>query len=330
MSTFKVEVVALPAFTKHPNADSLFLTNIYDYPVIFNTANGYKEGELVAYIPVDAVVPMTPEWAFLGDSPRSHRIKAKKLRGIFSMGLLVRAPEGSNVGDDVSERLGIVKYECPEPAFLGGENEKDPGFIPSYTDIENYRRYSHVLVEGEPVILTEKLHGCNGRFVYHSKTDRLWVGSRTCIKKEDPNNLWWKIADRLNFRERLKQIPDKVIYGEVIGQVQDLRYDAKTNEYFFRVFDVFDILTGRYLDFDAAQAVIKEIGLEPVPILHRGPWNRELLALCEGKSTLANHVREGFVVRPEKERYSNEAGRVIFKMIGEGYLLRKGETTEYH
>lgn len=330
MSTFKVEVVALPPFTKHPNADSLFITSIYDYPVIFNAANGYKEGDLVAYIPVDSVVPMTEEWAFLGDSTRSHRIKAKKLRGIFSMGLLVRAPEGCQVGEDIANRLGITKYEPPEPAFMGGENEKDPGFIPCYTDIENYRRYRHVLNEGEPVVLTEKLHGCNARFTYHTETDRLWVGSRSCIKKEDANNLWWKVAEIFNLRERLKTAPNKVFYGEIFGQVQDLKYGAKTTEYFLRMFDVFDVQTGRYLDFDDAQALIEKVGLTSVPVLYRGPWNKQLLELAEGKSTLAEHVREGFVVRPVKERYSNEAGRVIFKMIGEGYLLRKGDTTEYH
>jgi len=40
-------------------------------------------------------------------------------------------------------------------------------------------------------------------------------------------------------------------------------------------------------------------------------------------------MREGFVVRSRIERFDNNAGRIIFKMIGEEYLLRK-DGTEYH
>lgn len=331
MSTFKVEVVKLPPFEKHPNADRLFVTKIFDYPVIFNCDNGYEEGDLVTYIPADSVVPMTEEWSFLGDSERSHRIKAKKLRGIFSMGMLMPAPEGSKPGDDVAEQLGIIKYETPEPLTLGGENEKDPGFIPCYTDIEGYRRYSHVLTEGEPVVIVEKVHGCNGRFMWHKGTKRLWIGSRTCIKREDASNLWWKVAYQYKLAEKLgSNCPNLVFYGEVFGQVQDLKYGANKDEHFLRFFDVFDIEKGHYLDFDDAMSAIEHAGLEAAPVLYRGPWNKDLLALAEGKSTLANNVREGFVVRPEKERWDDEVGRVILKMIGEGYHLRKGNRTEYH
>lgn len=38
----------------------------------------------------------------------------------------------------------------------------------------------------------------------------------------------------------------------------------------------------------------------------------------------ADHVREGFVVKPIRERQDPRLGRVFLKMAGEGYLLRKG------
>lgn len=40
---------------------------------------------------------------------------------------------------------------------------------------------------------------------------------------------------------------------------------------------------------------------------------------------LAVYVREGFVVKPLRERYHPRLGRVILKRHGEGYLLRKKE-----
>lgn len=329
MSSFKVEVIQLPNFGKHPNADRLFITNIFAYPVIFNADNGYKVGDLVAYIPVDAVVPMTPEWAWLGDTARSHRIRAKKLRGIFSMGLLTPAPEGAVPGDDVAAKLGIVKYDPPEPMETGGSDERDPGFIPAYTDIQNYRRYSHLIKEGENVILTEKIHGCNARFVFHTETNRLWVGSRSKIKLDDSTNLWWKVAENYGLREKLAKAPDHIFYGEAYGQVQDLKYGAKQGECFLRFFDVYSISAGRYLNYDDAIAKITEVGLEPVPVLFRGPWSTSLVDLADGKSTLADNIREGFVVRPEAERFNMEVGRTVLKVVGQGYLLRK-DGTEHH
>jgi hypothetical protein len=56
----------------------------------------------------------------------------------------------------------------------------------------------------------------------------------------------------------------------------------------------------------------------------RGPWQESLTeTLCEGKSLIASHTREGFVAKPSKERYHHSLGRVILKSVGQGYLLRK-------
>lgn len=132
MSDFKVEVVQLGAVTKHPNADRLDLTNVYadpatgagGYTVIFETGQ-YKEGDLAVFVPVDSVVPETNEWAWLwGGVPnptlRKRRVKAKRIRGIFSCGMLTGIPEtikgefpGNVLGLDVAERCGITKYVDP-------------------------------------------------------------------------------------------------------------------------------------------------------------------------------------------------------------------------
>jgi RNA ligase (TIGR02306 family) len=332
MSSFKVEVIRMPKFGRHPNADRLHIVSIFGYCVIFaNEEHNFVEGDLVAYIPVDSVVPMTPEWEWLGEQ-KHHRIRAKKLRGIFSMGLLTRAPEGSQPGDDVAAKLGIVKYEPPEPTFMGGSNEREPGFFPRYTNIEHFRRYPHTIKEGEAVVVTEKIHGCNGRFLWCNhegdpyEAPRLWVGSHHCVKRPDSRNLWWKMADQYGLREKLKAFPDHIFYGEVYGAIQDLKYGFAKGDTALRIFDVYDVKGGRYLDFENALTMAKAAGLDWVPILYRGPWSEGLKSLADGPSTLADHMREGFVVRPEQERWDPEVGRVILKYVGEDYLLRKGGT----
>ena len=48
--------------------------------------------------------------------------------------------------------------------------------------------------------------------------------------------------------------------------------------------------------------------------------------LAEGQSPLSKHtnVREGWVLRPVRERVHESLGRVLLKRHGEGFLTRKG------
>lgn len=379
MSEFKITVVKLGPMIPHPNADTLNITKVFDYQVI-TKKDGFKEGDLVVYIPVDSVVPDTEEWHFLcplddnkqprfpvGQVPEKYRvIEAKKLRGVFSQGMLaplperksfnvtddsLDAPDGATIftespdcpfktwyhrscdewvpvpfkeGDAVGDIMGITKYESPMPATTGGEVEAPPkGWVfPIYTDIEGMRRYPNIIQEGEEVVLTEKLHGANARFVHDGR--RLWVGSHGQIKKLDPErpNIWWQLVPSEINEKMLEDFPFHVFFGEVYGQVQDLRYGIKSGVR-FRVFDVYDVKGQKYLDHDDAVSMATMCDLEWVPTLYRGQWKESLKELCEGTSTLAENVREGFVVKPVKERWDPQIGRVVLKMHGQGYLLRK-------
>jgi len=320
MSSFKVEVVRIGDVRKHENADTLSITQVFNFPVIFRTGE-YAGGDLAAYVPVDAVVPETPEWEFLGGH---RRIRAKRLRGVFSMGLLTPAPSGAGEGDDVTEVLGITKYEPPIPQEMGGECEADPGFIPRYTDIENFLRYSDKIAPGSEVVITEKIHGANARFV-HDGT-RLWVGSHGQIKAPSETNMWWRAARAAGLEEKLATVPGLVFYGEAYGDVQDLKYGAGRGQVFVRFFDVLNSKDRTYLDWEEAQALLAELELPGVPVLYRGalPDMTGLRALTETPSALAGNMREGIMIRPPVEQWDDEAGRVIFKLIAEQYLLRKG------
>lgn len=328
MTEFRCPVVRVGPVEPHQNADALEIVKVWGYPVVIRKGQ-FKPGDLAVYIPVDAIVPDLPEWGFLNGS---RRVKAKKLRGVFSMGLLTEASSLLSEGDDATAFLGIEKYEPPVHSSTGGENEHCPHFFPTYTDIEGLRRWGALLVDGEPVVVTEKLHGANGRWMW--KGGRLWVGSRTCVKK-DGDTIWWQVARRYDLPKRIEG-RDVVLFGEVFGQVQDLKYGHDRGApCSMRVFDVFDLQRGAYMDWQDVVAFCSQVGLDHVPVLHEGPWSPTLMGLAEGESTLATHVREGFVVKPARERqalFSNvdpegkERGsfqRVILKMVGQGYHLRK-------
>lgn len=334
MSEFRVPVVKLGKIGKHPNADSLSITTIEGCPVIFKTGD-FNEGDVAVYIPVDAVVPETvPGTEFLG---KHRRIKAKRLRGIFSMGLLLSPgvpnesliiPITAQVGDNVGPELGITKYEEPEPTHFAGEDASAPSGIsvPVY-DIESHRKYRDVFEPDEKVVVTEKIHGCNGRFLFHD--GQLHVGSHKRWKKEG-NTLWWRVAKEYGLAEKLAKFPDFVFYGEVYGAVQDLRYGCEKDELRLDIFDIYDAKTGRWLNWQEVEDTVLECDLITVPTLYIGRYIPEVIEpMCDG-NTIVMHgitqIREGIVIKPLKERWDNKLGRVITKLVGEEYLTRKGGT----
>lgn len=396
MSEFKVEVVRIGKVEKLPNSDSLSITQIHGgYPVIFRTGD-YVEGDLAIYVPVDALVPVSdPRWSFLVPEPKREgrnvtdedraellrryereragkfRIRAKKLRGTYSQGILTPLPKDEEqlahalpamVGADVQASLGIEKWEPGDVYVKGGRGGHgangdvlpNPSWLPIYTDIEGLRRWRDVLAPGEIVVMTEKVHGENMRVVYHD--DRLWVGSHKVLRRAPswleiawyavasfvygflplwlrirvkPPKLvmsnFWKVARALDLERELSLLPDVVFFGECHGDVKDLKYGAKSGELRFSVFDAYSLTQQRYLDYPQFLAAAALVGLEPMPELYYGPWSEQLWDLAEGKTTFpgADHVREGFVVRPIHERVHERLGRVILKLVGQGYLLRK-------
>lgn len=205
MSEWAVHVVKISGIEKHANADTLSIVQVDGgYPCIFRTGE-LKEGDLAVYIPIDSVVPFAPEFEFLG---KHHRIVAKRLRGVFSMGLLIPAKPGMKEGDVVDKVLNIEKWE-PEieaigkgrhGSILGGEEEKDPGFIPVYTDIDGYRKHHkrfNEIIGDKEVVITEKVHGCQARYVYVlDNKGKLWVGSHKKIKRSPfyIETLWQKVC----------------------------------------------------------------------------------------------------------------------------------------
>ncbi len=184
MSNFEVKVKQISKVEHHPNADLLDLVYIDDYVCIVGRDN-YVATDMVVYIPEAAVVPewLLEEIGLVGKlaGKAKNRVKAMKLRGIVSLGLIypldkewagvytiwnggknkgTRHPQTSLfIGDDVTEFLGITKYEPPIPSSMSGEVFNAFGKTINF-DIENIKKYPDVLEDGEEISITEKLHGC--------------------------------------------------------------------------------------------------------------------------------------------------------------------------
>lgn len=323
MSEWCPQVVRLENIEKHPGADTLQMATVLGgYTVIFKEGQ-FKEGDLVSYIPSDTIVSDNPEFDWLGDK---KRIKPIRLRGVFSLGILAAPPPGANENDSVVEYYGLEKYEYDEEkpdAFT--DNEAPPNIVVPKYDLDALRRYKWLLEDGEEVVITEKIDGCNAAF-YHDG-ERLWVKSRQYFKKYDPNNQWWEAAIRYDLADKLKQYPGKVFFAELYGHVKGFHYDCEVvknqRKNKIRFFDILDPKTQTFADWPDLAKIISDLGLETAPVLYTGPWSDAQYAHADGKSSIGDHIREGFTVRPVKERIHYHQGRVILKHKGETYLLQK-------
>lgn len=350
MTEFCPQVVKLGKILKHPDPEvhSLEVTHVLgDYPVVIKK-DSFREGDLASYIPLDSVLSDNPIFDFLKPSEKK-RIRAKKLRGFYSQGLLVAAPESFKEGDSIQEVFGIEKYIYPEERIeLGlelpegfregagaksGQNIAAPAWNPSKFDLDGLRKYGRYFEEGEEVVCTEKIDGCFA--MYRHDGEKLWVKSRNFFKAREPQDRWWELALRENFEERLKDFPNYGFMGELYGQVTPFHYDCvilnNKIQSKFAVFDIFDFSKSKYLDYPEMLDVCARAGLNPVPELYRGPWipRDGLYYLAEqdtklvptiNKSTL---ISEGFVVRPIKEKFVYPVGRLILKLKSERYNLVK-------
>jgi RNA ligase (TIGR02306 family) len=382
VDTHKAEVVSI-TLEKHPNADLLSVVRVYNFTVVVATES-WLGVEKAVYIQPDSVMPDVPEYRYLKETQSLRkkkedihhqvtdgkidsatafqmlgevekeidantkylRITVRKLRGVISMGMLAKCPEGAEIGDDVAERLSITHYEPPtveeqegSRRHTGDDVAPAPPMIyaPKY-DVESVYKFADCFEKGEPVYVTEKIDGQNGRFVASDNGNpkvvetspgglvkstwavTLHAGSRTEWKKKEGNSNWWKVIEQNPWIERWAyDNQDSVMYGEVCGWVQNLKYGAKQGQLWFRAFD---ILNGT--EYVNAEPFVAALPKEHrVPSLGIMPFDFEALQkLADGPSLMpgANCIREGIVIKPLKERQHWKLGRVMVKMVSNAYL----------
>lgn len=328
MSTHRVDVIRIGEIEKHPNADSLGLVRVGGWTCAVRLGE-WQTGDLAAFIEPDYVVPDVERFAFLKGQ---RRIKARRLRGVWSQGLLTRPPDAAAEGDDVMAAMGIERYEPQSQAFTASDVEPPHprlAGLPKY-DLESWQKYRHLLTPGEPVVITEKIHGASARYAWVD--GRLWAGSRTQWKKPpaegDRVDIWWTAAAQdPEIAEWCRAHEGLVLFGEVFGQVQDLKYGAGPGRVMFRAFDCYDLTERVFLDGGPPGVIGQAVASfhAMAPVVYEGPYDPSSIeALASGPSTIegANHLREGIVIRPVRERLDDRCGRVVLKCVSNEYLER--------
>ena len=320
-----------------PGADMIELAIVDGWKVVVAKNVEHKVGDMVVYCEIDSFLPIKEEFEFLrkssykkmSDGTEGFRLRTIKLRGQVSQGLILplkdlQLPNKDllEVGIDVTNLLGISKYEPPIPAELSG---KVKGLFPSFlrkTDEERIQNLSdeYENLKQHKFYVTEKLDGSSATF--YSKDGVFGVCSRNLELLETEGNTFWKVARELKIEEWLtSQDVNYSIQGELIGEsIQGNPYKIKGQTVGF--FNAFNIDTQEYLGLEEFEKLISSMGLKIVPILDRDftlpDTIDELLSYADEKSVLnSNFDREGVVIRSLDRKIS-------FKVISNKFLLNGG------
>jgi len=315
-------------------ADKIELAIVDGWKVVVAKDANHKVGDMVIYCEVDSFLPIKEEYEFLRKSSykkmvdqEGFRLKTVKLRGQVSQGLILPIhvlPLGEMVseGQDVTEMLGIVKYEPPIPAELAGKVKGGfPSFIPK-TDEERIQNLTKEFEEfkDKKFYVTEKLDGSSATFYF--KDGVFGVCSRNLELLETEDNTFWKVARQMDLENKMREFGINIsLQGELIGEgIQGNPYRIKGQTVKF--FNLFDIDLQDYHTYTMMDAVVRvQFGLETVPVLDTyftlPNTIEEILKYAEGKSVLnPNFDREGVVIRSVDRKVS-------FKAISNQFLLNE-------
>lgn len=341
-----------------PGADAIEVATVGGWKVVVKKGE-YSPGDLAIYFEIDSWIPhKIAPFLSKGSSPRVYKgvagekLKTIKLRGQISQGLLlpvkkydpksevgvlewfeiecngnIGCPE-VELGQDVTELLGVQKWEMDIPAQLAGQMR---GSFPSWARKTDQERCQNLKKEIKKAFdenvkfeVSIKLDG-SSMSVGFSPDGEFTICSRNLsLKTDQEGNSFVEMARKLKLEEKLKGLDGYMFSGELIGMGINGNWENLDHHEFY-IFDIFDGNKGVYLSPEDRVNLVSKLGLNHVPILHHNASLRELnlqsveeiLEFAEGKS-LYSPIREGVV-------FKSECGQFSFKGISNKFLLKKGE-----
>jgi RNA ligase (TIGR02306 family) len=259
------------------------------------------------------------------------------MKGVLSQGLIL--PMSSIVsqygissyyeGMDLTETLGIVKYEPPIPAQLAGLIKGNfPSFVPKtdQTRIQSLGKELNSWIENNLSFeISEKNDGSSMTLLIND--GEIQVCSRNLSLKEDYNNTFWKVAIDEKLIDKIKDYYEETknniaLQFELIGpKIQSNPY--KLDKFKATLFDIFDIDQQCYLTSEKRIEFCQKYNIEHIKVIDNNFVMTsditidKLLEMAEGKSYLNSKTeREGLVFKCLTD------SSITFKAISNKFLLK--------
>lgn len=274
-----------------------------------------KVGDLVCWIEADSLLPDVPQYEFLRKrcfvpSLGKLRIRVMKMAGHKSWGLVLKLNEiplrkkGFSQGDDVTDYLGITKYEPAEDAspkakrtllnrlytkfpilrpfirllkyisrkFHKVEYEEFPSWLISKTDETSIQLTPKKLEVNKDVdcYVTVKIEGQSA--TYFIEKGKLMCCSRNYMYVVYSDCNYCQYAKDHNVYGKLMEAKklgfDLIVQGELAGPgIQKNIYKFQDKQFY--VFNMYDRKTKKYLDWSTMIFIASKVGFNLVPEVRR-------------------------------------------------------------
>jgi RNA ligase (TIGR02306 family) len=335
-----------------PGATNIECVAVLGWQVVVRKGE-FSAGDLCVYIEIDSLLPRKDWSEFLfkpNTEDKQYRLRTIKLRKTISQGLvlsisILQDSEHKKIfliGEDVTEQLGIEKYEKQMP---GSPNSNWAGtrkgrHFPSFlrkTDEVRIQSEPWLLenLKGKPYYITQKLDGTSG--TYFRYQGKFGVCSRN-MQLLDPRtpkgfvknlirnfkikflhykipktDVYWNLVEKYKIEDWLPE--GCAIQGEICGPgIQGNKIGLERIDLF--LFNIWNIIDQKYeFLFDGVDI------LNHVPMIENGEeFNYTLDELLEkAKANYPNGTpQEGIVVRSVDQTIS-------FKVINNDFLIRYNE-----
>lgn len=347
---------------KHPDADTLDIIivrgwqiisksgnfKIGDKAVVFEIDSVFEKDSVVGLsLPADKAIRVNTEEK---DFVEGFRIKTIKLRGQISQGYALPLGYFKSIkevnldAEDLTFELNVLKYDKPESGCgMGAGFAKPAGNFPTdyiqKTDQERAQNLKRQIFDhyqaGTRFEVTYKLDGSSMTVGQYEKLDEVveTICSRNlALKLDDPEaTSHFLVAGRpVLSKLALSPYGNIAVQGELLSPGIQKNFEGVLNPIYY-VYNVWDVKGYKFYTPAAARAIVQELGLNYVPVMHENVSLVEifgagiedpnvllekLIAYADGPSGLNGKYREGFV-------YKSEDGLFSFKTISNTYLIKE-------
>lgn len=299
---------------------------------IITPKNIFKKGDKIVFFEIDSKLP--EERCFSSMEFYDYRVVTTTIAGEISQGCIVHIEEliknhdNFKVGDDLTEELGITKYDEEEQASLYMDSNKFPLHLVPFTDeprVQSEPKYLKIF-EGKPYVATLKYDGTSATYLLNpDDPEDLFACSRNNLLSSKKKDHYWTIADKYKIKTKLKEFPNYAIQGEIYGPgIQKNPLNVKDK--MFVVFNIYDMKSKRSLDYYEMEEVCKKMDLPVCIAIDKGDSFKytleDLFELVKGNYEGTENAREGLVFRLAKNWYLPNF-RCSFKIISSDFLLKK-------
>lgn len=360
MSNWKVIKTNIEVFP-HPNAEKLQIGKVGTYQVVVQKGL-YNGGEEVVFAPEKSLLTgaLEQEYKNYLHGPDKNRVASIRLRDELSCGIiipdeLVFAQCGKHISElpndeDLSEVLGITKFVPKVPSEMEGVAvpiEYDRLAIKH--DVEQFGVYAADFIDGERVVITEKLHGSQVTAYFaldtpqghgdnwpgasgpheYATVEHKWVSTKNynaaglCMI-EDEKNFYWMAVNDIKLFDLIRSLRDPDSLGPMVVQVFGEAIPCQSMKYGFvnptmKIFGV--AVNGKALPYDMLPESFRQ---HWVPVLYDGPYENvtELKKLALGNEKVSGkelHIKEGVVITPYEVRRAKDGTWLKVKVINPKY-----------